>query len=352
MRTFLLILALTLPTAVSGADLSPLDERPQSWQRRDAPVLSARTTKQSWCRVVCYSPHVLFHDGLFRMWYLGTSEASRSNNIVMGYAESDDGIQWREHAGNPVLTGNNVPWGQIIQTPFVMHDAETNQFRMWFVSGAGVSRDADNKIIGNDQQLGYATSTDGIRWNVSPQPLYPCGRSPVLIRLADDDYRMWMGSRPQHDLIDGELYRNIFEFRSQDGLKWTRSAKPVLQPQQDARSVVYPYVIREGDEWYMWHGCHVDGGKFEIFCAKSSDGTSWTVDHSKPAFPAASDRERFDGRYTSTPCIVRAGNRLLMYYSARDWKREYVDGDGRTRRDGASVYAGIGVAELMLSPKP
>jgi hypothetical protein len=40
---------------------------------------------------------------------------------------------------------------------------------------------------------------------------------------------------------------------------------------------------------------------------------------------------------------------LLMYYSARDWQREYVDAEGRKRRDGASVYAGIGVAELTLT---
>lgn len=351
MQKLLIALIAVVPATVLAAEPSPLDQRPQPWQRRDSPILSARTTKQSWCQVVCYSPHVLFHDGLFRMWYLGTSEASRSNNIVMGYAESDDGIHWREHPGNPILTGDDVPWGQIIQTPFVLHDDVTNEFRMWFVSGAGVSRDGANKIVGNNQQLGYATSADGIHWNVSRQSLYPCGRSPVIVRVATDDYRMWMGSRPQHDLIDGGLYRNIFEFRSRDGLAWTRSKAPALRPQEGANTVVYPYVIREGDAWYMWHGCHIDSGRFEIFCAKSMDGTKWDVDHTSPAFPAAADRDRFDGRYTSTPCIVRDGHRLLLYYSARDWKREYVDGQGRTRRDGASVYAGIGVAELRLPRK-
>lgn len=335
------------PTALAD-DSSPLDQRPQPWQRRDEPILSARTTKQNWCRVVCYSPHVIQHDGKFRMWYLGTSEASRTNNMVMGYAESDDGIKWIEHPDNPVLTGDDVPWGTPIQTPFVRHDVSTNQFRMWFVSGDGVSRDAKNRIIGNDQRLGHATSADGIHWKVDPQALYPCGRSPSVTQLGPDNYRMWMGSRPDHKLINGGLYANIYEFRSTDGLNWTRGAKPVLEPRAGANSVVYPFVIREGNAWYMWHGCHRDGGTFELFCAKSTDGTNWDVDHTRLAFPAAEGKERFDSRYTSTPCIVRVDGRLLMYYSARDWQREYVDAEGRTRRDGASVYAGIGVAELKL----
>ncbi len=334
--------------AACAEEKSPLDQRPQPWQRRDKPILSARTSQQSWCQIVCYSPHVIVHDGRFRMWYLGTSEASRSNDMVMGYAESADGIVWREHPGNPILTGDDVLWGRPIQTPFVMHDADAGCYRMWFVSGAGISRDSTGKIIGNDQQLGHATSPDGINWKVAPQPLYPSGRSPGIVRMAPDRFRMWMNSRPRHDVLNGTLYKNIYEFSSPDGLTWTRGERPVLEPSGEAQTVVYPFVIRENDAWYMWYGSHLDGGTFEIFCARSNDGSTWETDHSWPAFPRASDRERFDSRYTSTPCVVRHGDRLLLYYSARDWQREYVDAEGRKRRDGSSVYAGIGVAELQL----
>jgi hypothetical protein len=34
-------------------------KRPQPWQRRDKPILSALTTKQRWSRVTLYSPHVI-----------------------------------------------------------------------------------------------------------------------------------------------------------------------------------------------------------------------------------------------------------------------------------------------------
>ncbi|MBC8290698.1 MAG: hypothetical protein H8E37_10325 [Planctomycetes bacterium] len=332
------------------AEDSPLDQRPQPWVRRSEPILSARTTKQEWCRVVCYSPHVIFHDGRFRMWYLGTSESSRSNDMLMGYAESVDGLRWTEHPGNPILSGKDIPWGRLVQTPFVKFDEARGEYRMWFVSGDGVTKDeARKKITRNDQKLAYATSQDGIKWKVHPKPLYPSGRSPSVIQLAENQYRMWMGSQPDRNPMADGLYQNIYEFSSPDGFAWKRSEKPVLQPRGPAKSTVYPFVIREGKSWYMWHGCHVDGGRFELFCAKSSDGTHWDVDHTRPAFAAREGKVGFDSKYTSTPCIVRHKNRLLMYYSARDWQTEYVDGDGKKQRDGAGVYSHIGVAELKLA---
>lgn len=326
-----------------------LKKRPQPWQRRSQPILSARITKESWCKVVLYSPHVIHHEGKFRMWYLGTSTASRGADMAMGYAESEDGIDWKEHPKNPILTGKDVPWGRMLQTPFVMFDNEMSLFRMWFVSGEGVKRDDKGKILTNDQQLGYATSKDGIAWKVHPKPLYPSGRCPCVIKEGPRSYRMWMGSRPNvKDRASSSLYENVYEFRSTDGLKWTRSEKPVLRPTGKARSVVYPFVVRHDGLFYLWHGCHVPGGHFELFCATSKDGTNWNVDHARPAFAARREKGIFDSRYTSTPCVVRMPDRWLLYYSARDEKSTYVDDKGRTRRDGAGIYAHVGVAVIPI----
>jgi predicted GH43/DUF377 family glycosyl hydrolase len=321
------------------------DQRPQKWERRDKPVLSAYTTQQSWSKVVIYSPHVIRHDGKFRMWYLGTSTASRSNDIALGYAESTDGLDWKEHSSNPILTAADVPWGRIWQTPFVMHDADEKIYKMWFVSGEGVVRDEKKQIIRNDQQLGYATSKDGIDWRVHPQPIYPSGRSPTIIKEAPDRYRMWMNSTPDHDK-SGSLYTNIYEFDSKDGQNWTRGAKPVIQPSGVGTTTIYPFVIKEGDSFHMWYGCHTNR-KFELFHAKSSDGSKWGIDHEKIAFPARAAKGFFDSRYTSTPCIVQLPDRYLLYYSARDMKTTFVDPQGKVGKDGAGIYAHIGVATLM-----
>lgn len=322
------------------------DSRPQPWRRLERPILSAHNTQQAWCKVVLYSPHVLFHDGKFRMWYLGTSTASRSNDIALGYAESDDGIRWAEHPNNPLLTSKDVSWGEFWQTPFVLFDAEESLFKMWFTSGPGVRRDARRKIVLNDQRLGYATSRDGLKWQIRQQPIYASGRGPCVIKEASNRYRMWMNSRPDmNDRVSSDLYANIYAFHSTDGIHWSRAKQPAIRPSGRGRTAIYPFVIREREQYRMWYGCHTPG-RFEIFHAVSRDGQVWKVDHQRPAFPARPVKGYFDSRYTSTPCVVRRPDRDLLYYSARDLKDAYVDGQGRKRKDGAGVYAHIGVALL------
>ncbi|MBC8352892.1 MAG: hypothetical protein H8E66_12930 [Planctomycetes bacterium] len=342
------ILVFVLPLFVGGVAFAQepwQDLRPQPWQRRSEPILSARTTKQDWCKVVCYSPHVIHHDSLFRMWYLGTSTASRTNDICMGYAESVNGIDWTEHPNNPILADADIPWGEFVQTPYILWDEEESVFKLWFISG-GVDRDANRKITRNEQRLGYATSQDGIAWKVRPEPIYPSGRSPSVTKQGPNSYRMWMGSRPDvEDQASGELYTNIYEFNSTDGIRWKRGEQPVIRPSGVGTTTVYPCVIQDAGKYHMWYGCHVPG-KFELFYASSNDGSQWAVDHSTSAFPARTGEAFFDNRYTSTPCIVKTPDRYLLYYSARDMKTKYIDSEGRTRTDNVGVYAHIGVAEL------
>lgn len=130
---------------------------------------------------------------------------------------------------------------------------------------------------------------------------------------------------------------------------WQRRAEPILSAsttkQPWCRVVLYsPHVIRHEGKYLMWYGGHVAGGIFELFCAESTDGSKWITQHERPAFPASRDKTRFDGRYTSTPCVIEEADRYLMYYSARDWKSDYVTPDGKKGRDGAGVYAHVGVA--------
>ena len=334
----------TLPDEPASGN--PLDQRPQPWERRPEPVFSAYTTQQDWSKVVVYSPYVLYIDGKFKMWYLGTSTGSRSTDMALGYAESDDGFRWREHESNPILTGDDIPWGPNLQTPFILFDEEEQIYKMWFVSVVHIERGADGKMTEMTQSLGYATSPDGLQWNVHPEPIYESGRSPSVIKEGPNRYRMWMGSRPSREHPAGDLARNFYEFTSTDGVNWERLEPPVLQPSGKASTIVYPFVLKENDRYDMWYGGHIKGGTFEIFHATSADGTSWETDHDNIAFPSTKNRERFDGRYTSTPCVLSLPDRYLLYYSARDWKNEYVDNQGRQRTDKDGIYAHIGVAVM------
>ncbi|MCH8149960.1 MAG: hypothetical protein IH987_18605 [Planctomycetes bacterium] len=326
------------------ADDHVLSKRPQPWQRRDKPILSALTTNQPWSRVTLYSPHVIRVGDKYRMWYIGNSSATRRPDLVMGLAESDDGIRWKEYEHNPILTLDDLPWGSFWQTPFVMFDEDETVYKMWFVSITGVKTNAEGRMIEGTQKLGYATSKDGIQWHIHPKPIFDYGRSPCVIKEGAKRYRMWMNSGPLKDGKRTGLFQHIYEFTSANGLDWTQAKKPSIRPAGKQRSIVYPFVIQDDGRYYMWHASHVPNGRTEIFCDESRDGSTWTTHHETAAFPASRDPKLFDGRYTSTPCVLVEKDRYLLYYSARDLSDEYTGGDGKKRRDGAGVYHYIGVA--------
>ena len=334
-----------VPTGgTAGNTASVLDQRPQPWVRRSEPVLSALTTTQPWCKVVCYSPHVLKHDGLYRMWYVGTSSGARARDMALGYAESDDGVVWREHAGNPVLTGEDVQWGKTIQTPFVLFDADERVYKMWFSVLVRLERDAEGGVIDMDQRVGYATSPDGLRWRVHPRDVVACGRSPCVLKTPEGRYRMWLGAPPPGSTSYDAIYGNICELTSMDGITWSRAGGPQIRPSGPIQSSVYPFLLQTAGRYRMWYGGHAAGGVFEIFCATSDDGSRWQTRHNAAAFPSTRDKGDFDGRYTSTPCVLEEEDRYLLYYSARDWGTVYTTPDGNRGRDGAGVYAHIGLA--------
>jgi hypothetical protein len=146
-----------------------------------------------------------------------------------------------------------------------------------------------------------------------------------------------------------DLVSSIFHFKSVDGLHWERDAEPAVKTAGPLKSVVYPFVLKQPDGWIMWYGCHVDGGCFEIYCSTSEDGVNWTHHVEQPAFPATREPNTFDGRYTSTPCVLEEEDRYLLYYSSRDCGHLYRSGDGKIRYDAGGIYRHIGVAVLPRS---
>jgi len=312
-----------------------------SWRRADQPALSAMTIAQSWCRVTLYNPTVVRVDGVYKMWFLGNASQTRDNRMELGYAESTDGLRWTPHSDNPILRTGETPQGRAWQTPHVLFDADEDLYKMWFVmserSGTG-----DPPVV--RQMLGYANSPDGLRWDIRPEPLYPSGRRPCVIKDGPGRYRMWMNSSPAIDDDFRAMARHIYRFTASDGINWTRDEEPAVVATETHRSIVYPHVVDNDGVHTMWYGCHIEGGIFELYTSTSADGIQWTHHFDESAFPAARDPDCFDGRYTSTPCVLDDGDRYLLYYSARDMGNLYGAGDGAVRVDSDGIYRHVGVA--------
>jgi predicted GH43/DUF377 family glycosyl hydrolase len=140
---------------------------------------------------VCCSS-VLPDNGGLTMWFAGHSKSDGTWRI--GVARSSDGFHFTEDPANPVVReGANGDFDQNgVDDPEVLFDDARKLYRMWYTG---------NTVLG-ETALGYAVSTDGVRWHKFPgnpvlRPLdvgLQVVGSPAV--LADEgELRMWLQGR-------------------------------------------------------------------------------------------------------------------------------------------------------------
>jgi hypothetical protein len=100
------------------------------------------------------SPWVLIDDGLWRMWYVSAvkwaiEDGRPKHYYHVRYAESTDGIAWRRPG--TVCIDFSSPAEYAIGRPCVIKDGD-GTYRMWY------------SYRGTCYRIGYAESSDGIRW--------------------------------------------------------------------------------------------------------------------------------------------------------------------------------------------
>ncbi len=60
------------------------------------------TDAETWDKQIRERGYILVEDGVYKMWYTGYTEDSETK--YLGYATSDDGINWSRYSGNPVFS--------------------------------------------------------------------------------------------------------------------------------------------------------------------------------------------------------------------------------------------------------
>jgi predicted GH43/DUF377 family glycosyl hydrolase len=102
-------------------------------------------------------PSVVLDNGIYKMWYTGSYPNYGPHSLGLGidYATSTDGVTWTKYAGNPVFVANGTADAYYTEHPSVVK-----------ISGTYIMAFDDN-----GERIAYATSADGIAWNVSNVPL-------------------------------------------------------------------------------------------------------------------------------------------------------------------------------------
>ena len=216
-------------------------------------------------------PTVLFDNGIYKMWYKGNDGATWR----IGYATSDDGINWTKHPSNPILNlGDDGEWDDThVGDPCVLLD--NNVYRMWY-RGNDVS----------NTRIGYATSDDGINWTKYPN-------NPVLDLGSDGAWDDANHEKPSV-LLDNEVYKiwysgsdgtnwRIGYAVSLDGISWTKYAQnPVVDLGADGEwddlHVYGRSILLDNGLYKMWYSGH-DGANLRIGYATSTPPPEPHTDH-------------------------------------------------------------------------
>jgi predicted GH43/DUF377 family glycosyl hydrolase len=122
------------------------------------------------------------------MWYTaGQLSAAGNQNIHLCLATSDDGIKWKKHPGNPVLTDDfsDNAKRSVTSRCYVRH--EEGVYRMWY------------SFAKPNYQIYYAESLDGIDWERGPiGPVLPCAG------VGGPEWDAEMVEYPEVQIVDGQ----------------------------------------------------------------------------------------------------------------------------------------------------
>jgi len=179
-----------------------------NWIKHTAPVLQVGAATQ-WDNGFLEGPSVIKEGGVYKMWYCGYDAVVDGNGTDglanIGLATSSDGINWTKHPNNPIFTTGTNTWdSHYVQDPHVIND--NGVYYMWY---------GGNDVEGYGQQVGLATSNDGIAWTKSPMnPVLQKGSAndwdantasfPSVLK-GDNSYEMWYTGKDIAELVENDL---------------------------------------------------------------------------------------------------------------------------------------------------
>lgn len=210
------------------------------------------------------------------MYYSGWNQKVKTPyHNCMGVAVShDNGVTFERMFEGPIMDRTPLePY--VAVTPCIVK--EGNQWHMWYVSGL---RWKDvNGYYEPIYVIKYATSYDGISWirpNITciPQRHEDEAFSRPSVIVKDGFFHMWYCYRNSTDYRDGEGAYRMGYAKSKDGINWERldeeAGITVSDSGWDSTMIGYPYVLKVGKAYYMFHNGN-GFGRTGFGCAKLED---------------------------------------------------------------------------------
>jgi len=246
---------------------------------------------------------------IFKMWYSGGDEDA------ICYATSTDGINWQKYGGNPVLVGDEGTWedGEV-SGPSVIK--ENGIYKMWYgAKGIGYATSTDG--------IHWTKYEENPVLKVGPSGSWDAGEIgyPSVIKEGQI-YKMWYEAEGEEGGEFGSIEEQIGYATSTDGIHWTKyEENPVLEVgpsgSWDDLAVGSPCVIYHEDIYMMWYGGW--SSKFDhpssIGFVTSLDGINWKKYEENPVLSS------IGLSYETTPgdpWVIQDGDTLKIWYSEKE----------------------------------
>jgi len=325
----------------------------------------------SWDAARAYLPTVVHDGSTFHMWYVG---ANTSGDEKLGYATSDNGVDWTKQEGKLTYKLDGEPYTEKVGSGAVYFDGEL--FHMWF------SQHGSNPVL---YEMGYATSVNGADWDLyENNPVLKCGeygkwdrprlQASSVIKLGDDYHLCYSGGdfygwrlgfatsrdginwakslqNPMVDVGPDGSWDDLFvsfasllydadsnrfkmwylggnvQFGGAIGYAemalipppepWHKKGEPVLEKgpegSWDAGGTSFPSVLMINSTYHMWYAA-MENDVFAIGHASSEDGINWTKDENNPVLQAG-EPGSWDDRWVYVPKVVYDGSSFHMWYN-------------------------------------
>jgi hypothetical protein len=301
--------------------------------------------------------------GRYRLWYLVRAPQRETHYQFQCYAESADGVQWEkpelglyEYAGsrrnNICLSLGGLPnldshdGGTVLDDPADPDPNRRYKFFM-FMQHARLWEERQNLALQETMGLGFATSPDGLHWQLPPTLVLP--HQGDRNHCAYDDRRQrWLVTSRYHkgkyDLASGlgGGIRTVNLAESTDLLTWSELTG-IIKPDDDDPPAtqfysMYPFTLGNQYLGFLeFHPTLIE--KLDTRLTTSRDGRSWRRVLRQQPWLECGPEGTFEDSWvvpTSNPPI-ELGDQLAIYYGGRSSAHGHRYGERRT---------GIGLATL------
>lgn len=205
--------------------------------------------------------------------------------------------------------------------PVLLRGSQADVLNPAIVRWQGALFNLYSNFDGKTWHTSSATSQDGRTWQpqgvaISPDPAtwegsYIAANGAVLAVGGELLYWYQAGHGPTQ----------IGMARSRDGRTWTKHALPVLPlgpyGSWDERGVADPYVIRAGDNFYLFYLGQDRARRQRLGVAMSRDGVAWWKLRSNPVLELGGEDD-FDENGLGEPAVWQSHGAYWMLFTGRD----------------------------------